>query len=233
MNQLTLTLPLEPAALRRAAAMLGGLADDIKGGPTADDLAALDTATNDIQNEHDRLANEQTEDAAPADSQDAAASTDGPADHNGVPFSPTYCGEAQDPFYSTGKRAGQWKKKRGVSDEEYDAWYARELELVRGGAASQDDTDEGGGQGAPINTGAAFGSQQQQPAAAAPPSTTGEFMGWVAEKQAAGLLTQQAIHDAYATAQITVQDLFPPNDEQTVAGRVAALYGILSAQAGA
>lgn len=53
-------------------------------------------------------------------------------DKKGVSFIPAVCGEAKDPFYASGPRKGQWKKKRGatVTDAEYDAAYNLALAQV-------------------------------------------------------------------------------------------------------
>jgi len=159
----------------------------------------------------------------------AAAGGDAPRDQHGVAFNVHYCGEAQDPFYSSGKRSGQWKKKRGVSDKDYDDWYAEELAELRGGS-----TDEESHQPGPVNTAGAFGNgQAQQQNQAAAPQDTGEFMGWVSEKQAGGLITQDDIQQAYNQAGVQVTDLFPPNDPQTIAGRIRQLYDLLAPKAGA
>lgn len=48
-------------------------------------------------------------------------------DENGVAKNPDFCANAKDPFYGSGKRKGQWKKGKGVSDEDYDAWYQSQL----------------------------------------------------------------------------------------------------------
>lgn len=162
-----------------------------------------------------------------------ANSSNARRDQHGVAFNEHYCGEAQDPFYSSGKRSGQWKKKRGVSDNDYDDWYAEELAAVRGGQSGADDEHHP----AAVNTAGAFGGggqqQHQQQQTASGPKDTGEFMGWVSEKQAAGLLTQQDIQDAYNQTGLQVPDLFPPNDPQTVAGNVQRLYDLLAPKAGA
>ena len=163
----------------------------------------------------------------------AANSSNVRRDQHGVAFNEHYCGEAQDPFYSSGKRSGQWKKKRGVSDQDYDDWYAEELAELRGAGPD----GEGEHHPDPVNTAGAFGSggqaQGQQQQTASGPKDTGEFMGWVSEKQAAGLLTQQDIQDAYNQTGLQVPDLFPPNDPQTVAGNVQRLYDLLAPKAGA
>lgn len=149
-------------------------------------------------------------------------------DPQGVIFDPEFCGEATEPFYGSGKRAGQWKKKRGVGEAEYDAWYATQLAaLAAGNTASEDEQ---------INTAGAFGGggeDSSQPAGDPAPEDCGAFMGWVSAKQAAGLLTQDDIGDAYVQASVQVTDLFPPNDEDTVKQNVATLYQILVVKAGA
>lgn len=159
----------------------------------------------------------------------AADQANAPRDQHGVAFNVHYCGEAQDPFYSSGKRSGQWKKKRGVSDKDYDGWYAEELAELRGGS-----TDEEGHQPGPVNTAGAFDNgQTQQQSAPAAPQDAGEFMGWVSEKQAGGHITQDDIQQAYNQAGVQVTDLFPPNDPQTIAGRIRQLYDLLAPKAGA
>ena len=45
-------------------------------------------------------------------------------DEHGVAFDATYCAKSKDkPFYATGPRTGQWKKKRKLDQDEYDIWY--------------------------------------------------------------------------------------------------------------
>lgn len=177
-----------------------------------------------------------------ADADEAETSTTSPAaastsqaqtDTKGVPFNAEFCGQAAQPFYGSGKRSGQWKKRKGVEDAAYDEWYAGELAKLQASPANrtQAEVGEDDHQPAPVNSAAAFGSAQQAPANA--PQNTGEFMGWVSEKQAAGLLTQDRIQAAYAQAGVQVTDLFPPTDAATVAQRISQLYGILSATAGA
>lgn len=154
-------------------------------------------------------------------------------DQHGVAFNEHYCGEAQDPFYSSGKRSGQWKKKRGVSDADYDDWYAEELAELQGGQADAP-RGEDDHQPSQVNSAAAFGrgGQEQQPQGGSAPQDTGSFMGWVSEKQAAELLTQADIQEAYTQTGLQVPDLFPPNDPQTVANNISKLYGLLAPKAG-
>lgn len=149
-------------------------------------------------------------------------------DHKGVAFDARYCANAQDPFYATGKKSGQWKCKRGVDDAVYDAWYAQQLAAVtQAPAVVDEETDP-----TPlVATGAAFGAVQ--PTVAPTLKTAGDFMAWVSEKQTAGKLTQEVINTAYQQLGVRVQDLFAPTPDNVVANNIAALHGYLSQTAGA
>jgi len=149
-------------------------------------------------------------------------------DTKGVPFHSDFCGVAADPFYSTGKRAGQWKKRKGVTDGDYDFWYTGKLSELD---EEREDKDAGG----TVNTAGAFAGagQQKEQAAITAPKDTGSLMAWVSEKQAAGLLTQDDIAGAYSAAGVQITDLFPPNDAATIQGRIAQVYYPLANKAGA
>lgn len=142
-------------------------------------------------------------------------------DHNGVPFSAEFCANAAEPFYSSGKQAGQWKKRKGVTPEAYDAWYAAERAKPTAAPAAQDEA-------AAVDTSAAFG----QAAKAAEPAPEqplfkqpGDLMRWFAEMQTARLLTQQDLDDAYRLNGLDLGALFPPsaNFQQNVSNVHAAL----------
>lgn len=141
----------------------------------------------------------------------------------GVAFNAEFCSTAQDPFYASGPRKGQWKRRKGVTEDAYDAWYAGQ---VKPGAAQTAADEE------PVNTAGAFGAAETAEAVPAP-TDCGAFMGWVSAKQAAGLLTQEDIGEAYTQAGVQVTDLFPPNDADTVTGHVGKLYSFLVDKAGA
>lgn len=144
-------------------------------------------------------------------------------DHNGVVKNPDYCGDSAEPFYASGKMAGQWKKKRGVDQDDYDAWYASEL-AAKTGDSEPDDA-------APADTSAAFAAPAPAPVEADEvPSNCGEFMTWISEHQVAERLTAEDISAAYAEHGIGVTDLFPPNDDETIGARIRALFGTLSAK---
>lgn len=156
-------------------------------------------------------------------------------DTKGVAFNADFCGNAAEPFYGTGPRAGQWKKRKGVDDAAYDKWYEDAL-LALAPAGTLTETSEDDDTPPPVNTGAAFGSPAPAtggaPAGKPAPQTAGEFMAWVSEKQAGGSLSQAQIQAAYGMAGVQVADLFTP-DASAVATHVGNLYAILSSQVGA
>lgn len=159
--------------------------------------------------------------------------SEAPVDQNGVPFNEDLCGKSAEPFYATGKTKGQWKKRRGVEQEEYDAWYARELEAVKNAAPSSSGSIfEDDNTTPPVNTAGAFSAPGDEPAppppATAPiPTECGPFMGLVSEKIAAGLITQEQVTAAYATCGLAVTDLFPPKTPEEVAANIQRLHATL------
>ena len=177
---------------------------------------------------------------APATSTGSAPAATAPTgsplvDEKGVAKDDAFCSTAADPFYATGsKRAGQWKKRKGVSDDAYDIWYEDQLEAVSGGLRNDDDANEQSAPEEQPNTAAAFAPAEQPAPQADPdvPTECGPFMAWVAQQQAAGHLTQEQVGAAYATAGVAVADLFSPPPEQ-IAINIAMLYGLLSAQVAA
>jgi hypothetical protein len=147
-------------------------------------------------------------------------------DGKGVAFHAAFCGISAKPFYETGKTSGQWKKRRGVDQAAYDTWYAEQLEQ---GAEQM----QPGATQTAVDTAGAFNGDGAEPTHTHAPTTCGDFMGWASAKQAANLLTQGEITDAYTGAGLVITDLFPPNDDAVIAERVAVLYSALSAKAGA
>lgn len=167
-------------------------------------------------------------------------------DDKGVGFNEKICGNAAKPFYGSGKTKGQWKRKQGVDQADYDAWYDASLAL-----ASQDqqekqvDTsaafsgqDQGQGDNvAQINTAAAFAGRQngevvndgqnhqEQHQDGKTFKDAGEFMQWLAEQQAAENITAGDIDSAYASTQCTMGDLFDP---AKAANAIALVYNFLS-----
>lgn len=208
-----------PAGDKLAARVLGEALTRYAVESEVNDLAS--GLPDEQNNEGDLVDNSSTQwadDDVPADapsvfSEPKAVATDTRADHNGVAFDDAYCANASDPFYGSGKRAGQWKKRRGVDDSTYDRWYADQLGASPTTPAEQD-----------VDTAAAFSAPQTTDTAAqADPEAAGKFMAWVSEKQASGELNLEQINAAYAACGVGVADLFPPNSVETIAASVAKL----------
>lgn len=145
-------------------------------------------------------------------------------DPNGVAYNAEMCANAAKPFYASGKRTGQWKKRQGVGDDEYEGWYANELANLE--PAESDDGGESN-----INTADAFGGQGQGQGEDLPaiPHDAGTLMAWVAEMQSAGRLTQEMVNAAYTQAGIAMTDIFegPGKTPDVIAGRVGEVHNIL------
>ena len=148
----------------------------------------------------------------------------GKRDPKGVAFNVRLCANASKPFYASGgKRSGQWKKRQGVGDDEYEGWYANELANLA--PATSDEGDESN-----INTADAFGGQGGgDTAAPAVPHDAGTLMAWVSEMQSAGRVTQEMVNAAYTQAGITMTDIFegPGKTPDVIAGRVGEIHNIL------
>lgn len=142
-------------------------------------------------------------------------------DPNGVAFNVELCANAAKPFYASGKRTGQWKKRQGVEDDEYEGWYANELANLTPAAS-----DDGGESN--INTADAFGGQGDT-AAPAIPHDAGTLMAWVSEMQSAGRVTQEMVNAAYTQAGTAMTDIFegPGKTPDVIAGRVGEIHNIL------
>lgn len=156
----------------------------------------------------------------------AETNADVKRDLKGVAFNADYCGNAAKPFYGSGKKKDQWKKKQGVDEDAYDEWYATEL-LGANIQTTEEDSQ-------PIDTAAAFSNNTGQETVSDPsqgeaPTDAGELMAWVSEQQTAGHLTPQDVQNAYTAASVAVQDLFDPSKAEDA---VKAVYGELSAQVG-
>lgn len=140
----------------------------------------------------------------------------GSVDDHGVPFNPDYCGQAKDPFYGSGPRKGQWKKRKGVDESAYDEWYASqrapqisEPAVVTAGMPS----GTGAGVAASLfDSAQAFAKPESVQEFA--PCTVGELMAWISEKQAAKIFDYQRVQDAYARTGVTVQKLFAGSPEE-------------------
>ena len=233
--------PVLSAAAKGAAVVTAASLDEILDNePDVLSEAADDLETNEAEeagkgapatSSADSGAAATTQNAASTGTAAAATSERGEVDEHGVEKDPEFCGTAAKPFYGSGKRKGQWKKRQGVTDTAYDEWYADELAVVDAIDATVEDgytevEDE------PVDTAAAFGAEETAAKPTGAPTEAGEFMGWLAEKQAAGVLNQEQIGAAYAAAGVQVTDLFPGDgkDEDTIAAAIAGVYAILAAQ---
>ena len=139
-------------------------------------------------------------------------------DENGVEFNAEFCGKAKIPFYASGKRKGQWKRKQKLDENTYDAWYAAEHIKVQTGPATLV---------TPVapDTAAAFGgTSEPEPVDDDAPTGAGELMKWISEQMNAGNLTQGDVDAGYATAAVTPADLFSGDTEA-----ITKLYGVLTA----
>lgn len=144
-------------------------------------------------------------------------------DEHGIPFDAAYCADAKDPFYGSGKRAGQWKRRRGVSEKTYDEWYASQRPALDTNEAETVEVK-------PIDTAKAFAT----PAATEDPAPTddvpadaGALMLWASEQTAAGNLTNEQVTAAYQTCGITIADMFG-TDQAVIDGYVKQVYAELT-----
>lgn len=146
-------------------------------------------------------------------------------DEKGVPFNPELCSKAAIPFYGSGKKKGQWKKRQGVDEDAYDEWYAEALlgakvETVEDTAATETTSDS--------NVAAnAFGNQPVTTNENVP-QDAGQLMKWVSEQQAAGNINQQQVTDAYTALQLPFDAVMNP--AYPVADNCAAIYNHLKGQ---
>jgi hypothetical protein len=152
----------------------------------------------------------ETGSTTPADAAGASqTATDGGTDQHGVAFNAEYCAKAKEPFYTSGKRSGQWKKRKGVADEKYDEWYASERFNSQAAEVEQEPAEVFGEQQDAMAA-QVFGQAEPQAEAEWAPSNTGELLNWVAEQQAAGTLTAQQVQDMYVTLQLPFSKMADP-----------------------
>jgi len=157
-----------------------------------------------------------------------SAKTETRADSKGVIFDGEYCANSAAPFYTAGPRKGQWKKRVGLPEQDYEDWYSHQLGL-EGGEAEESDEDfqsEDDHTPPPVDTSAAFKGVKSAPSENTP-KTTGEFMQWSAEMKANGAITEPQIQDAYRQVGVQIHDLFPPNSDDLVQSRIIALFNVI------
>jgi hypothetical protein len=157
-----------------------------------------------------------------------AASDGGKVDEKGVAFNAEFCSKAAIPFYGSGKKKGQWKKRQGVDEGAYDDWYADELFSGKIEDSSQEQANE---TTSDSNVAAnAFGNNTAANTQTdeATPQDAGQLMKWVSEQQAAGNITQQQVTDAYTALQLPFDAVMNP--AYPVADNCAAIYNHLKGQ---
>lgn len=195
------------AAFKRGEAPLSG--DDLLA-----ELAAekQDGVLKELASTPESVISEPVQEVAPAEQAIATL------DRHGVAFDERFCGKAAEPFYPTGPREGQWKKRKGVDAAAYDAWYASQRAPA---AAAPTEFDAS----------AAFGGTTE-PAPHNVPTDGAAFMVWTSEMLAAGRLKQTDINEAWQSLCLTPAAIFPPKGPDEIARNVGNLYSVLSAAAG-
>lgn len=193
-------------------------------GPTVDEQAVADL-------EAEEVPNDSTADQSVTQEQKAAAAhaaSDGArVDEKGVPFNPEFCGKAAIPFYGSGKKKGQWKKRQGVDEQAYDDWYA---DALFSGKIEEEPEEQATETTSDSNVAAnAFGNQTATTDENVP-QDAGQLMKWVSEQQAAGNITQQQVTDAYTALQLPFDAVMNP--AYPVADNCAAIYNHLKGQIG-
>ena len=205
--------------------------------------AEAETTTTAAVEEHQHATEEQAATESPnADSTSQAATQEQKAagahaagdsenvDEKGVPFNGEFCSKAASPFYGSGKKKGQWKKRQGVDEDAYDEWYAEALAAVAAAEPEQEQATETTSDG---NIAASmFAASDAQNAAAGEdvPQDAGQLMKWVSEQQVAGNITQQQVTDAYTALQLPFDAVMNP--AYPVADNCAAIYNHLKGQIG-
>ena len=142
-------------------------------------------------------------------------------DLKGVAYNVKYCGDAQKPFYSSGKMEGQWKRRVGVVQSVYDTWYAGELYASSQNAEPEEDK--------PIDTSEAFAGTTKEKPAGRTFENVGEYMTWVSGLQAAEKITQGDIDSSFKLANVSMPDLF---DDKKAPEAIGLLYATIARIAG-
>lgn len=152
-----------------------------------------------------------------------------PVDNKGVPKDLTYCANAKDPFYTSGRREGQWKRRQGVAEADYDKWYAGQLAKVSqvdGGNASPSLFDGEEEQYSADDLAAAFGASGST--ATVLPRDVNEFMAWVSTQTTEGTITKEQVNNAFNELQIPYTALSSQSNPQDVAHNIKRLVEYLT-----
>lgn len=124
---------------------------------------------------------------------ETTVSTD--VDTHGTPFNAEFCAKAASPFYGSGKKKGQWKKRQGVEETAYDAWYA----------SAKPEPEHKEPEHKPDLAANTFGAPQT--AGEDVPRDAGSLMKWVSEQQTAGNIAQQDVNAAFVSLQMPFDGL--------------------------
>lgn len=218
----------QAAAEANVAAKLAeeGSAEQHVADPAPEDIAASTFANKD---DGEEVPNDSTAAQCATQEQKAAGAhvaNDGAnVDEKGVAFNAEFCSKAAIPFYGSGKKKGQWKKRQGVDEGAYDDWYADELFSGKIEDSGQEQANE---TTSDSNVAAnAFGNNTAV-IDEATPQDAGQLMKWVSEQQAAGNITQQQVTDAYSQLQLPFDAVMNP--AYPVAQNCAAIYNHLKGQ---
>ncbi len=150
-------------------------------------------------------------------------------DEKGVPYNAEFCANAAKPFYGTGKLAGQWKKRQGVDQGEYNEWYESALAVVTSDTHEEDQAadaaEETRDYAAEQRAACAFGAQTTETAAHGAPANMGELMAWISERQAAGTMPPDAVASAFTTLGLPMDALLNPAGD--IPGNCAKVWAAL------
>jgi hypothetical protein len=139
-------------------------------------------------------------------------------DDNRVVFDAKYCGEAAVPFYASGKRKGQWKKRKSVDEANYDEWYAGELMDSICDASQERDEPE-------PNLEKTTNAFKKEPVVEAViPENFGELMAWFSNQQTAGNYEAQHLEQAFKALNLSTLDLV----QDATGEKVAQVYEYLA-----
>lgn len=132
-------------------------------------------------------------------------------DAQNVPFDEEF---TDGDVFRSGARKGQWKKRKGVRQADFDSWYNSFFT----------NSQPTGGAESVIDPAQAFQPKSAQPGL---PKNAQELIQWVSEVQVSGKITAQQIQASYSACGISVRDLFPPTDPEKIAENVGNLYEYL------
>lgn len=149
-------------------------------------------------------------------------------DTKGVPFNRDLCAISKEPFYSSGPRAGQWKKRKGVGEDRYENWYRdAQSQLTTAPNAMAHANSSTAAQVFAKGTGATAPTET-----AAPPPTAGpgHLFKWLTGLQTSGQITREGVDASWRKAGLTMTDLLPPTTPAAIEQNLVALYRAIQAE---